>query len=145
MKRSGQYLAEIALLAAVVFAVLISMQTYVKRGLQAGYKASVDAGVELANKAAPDLTLIVGHANNTTIATKRAGQYEPYYLDEANQYKSKQSFEEVAASGTLAQNSYYKSSSTTQSKSDFNSDRDDIWITGTTTKIWYANGTSVTK
>lgn len=57
-KKTGQGTAEYAILIALVVAAAMAIQTYVKRGLQAGIKYTVDK------------------------STKTAGtqQYEPYYL-----------------------------------------------------------------
>ena len=62
-KNKAQSLGEMAVLLALTVAVIVGMQVYIKRGLQARYKAIVDAS---------------GDAfSYTGTAGKR--QYEPYY------------------------------------------------------------------
>jgi len=58
-RRKGQNTAEYAILLSLVVAVAVTMQTYVKRGLQGGIKFVVDK------------------AKKSDTGT---GQYEPYYL-----------------------------------------------------------------
>jgi len=59
-RKKGQNTAEYAILIALVVAVAVAMQTYVKRSLQAGVKFAVDKVKK----------------SNTAV-----GQYEPYYLE----------------------------------------------------------------
>lgn len=58
--RKGQSTAEYAILIALVVAVAVAMQTYVKRSLQGGIKFAVDKVKK----------------SDTAV-----GQYEPYYLE----------------------------------------------------------------
>jgi uncharacterized protein (UPF0333 family) len=58
-RRKGQNTAEYAILISLIVAVAVTMQTYVKRGLQGGIKFVVDK------------------AKKSDTGT---GQYEPYYL-----------------------------------------------------------------
>ena len=63
----GQHLSEYALIFSLIFAALIAMQTYIKRGLQGRYR---------------DATDIVGSALRTAKGdSSLALQYEPYYVE----------------------------------------------------------------
>lgn len=66
LRRRGQSTAEYAILIALIIGVAVAMQTYVKRGLQAGIKFSVDK---------------VQKADGQ-------GQYEPYYLESSYDTKT---------------------------------------------------------
>jgi len=66
--KKGQNTAEYAILIALVIAVAVAMQTYVKRGMQGGVKFAVDK---------------VKKGDSGT------GQYEPYYLQSS--FETKQS------------------------------------------------------
>lgn len=61
----GQYLAEYALIFSIVLAALITMQTYVKRGLQGRFKDATDEVIVSLREAKGNLNLPL--------------QYEPYY------------------------------------------------------------------
>lgn len=67
INRPGQSLGELAILLALIAAVVIGMQTYFKRGLQARYKSIVDASADAFTHAGED----------GAITALR--QYEPYY------------------------------------------------------------------
>ena len=66
LRRKGQSTAEYAILIALIIGVAVAMQTYVKRGLQAGIKFAVDK-VKKSNTG--------------------KGQYEPYYLESSYETK----------------------------------------------------------
>ena len=57
----AQHLSEYAIIFSIVLAALIAMQTYVKRGLQGGYKDAADG--------------VASSLGSTTT------QYEPYYSE----------------------------------------------------------------
>jgi len=63
----GQSLGELAILLALIAAVLIGMQAYLKRGLQARYKAVVDSAADAFT-----------HTGSDGVITSLR-QYEPYY------------------------------------------------------------------
>lgn len=63
----GQHLTEYALILSLVLAVLVTMQTYTKRGLQGRYRDAVDGAVLALQEAKGDFSLPL--------------QYEPYYVD----------------------------------------------------------------
>ena len=63
----GQSLGELAILLAVIIAAIIGMQAYLKRGLQARYKAVVDAAADAFT-----------HTGQDGVITALR-QYEPYY------------------------------------------------------------------
>ncbi|MCX5703999.1 MAG: hypothetical protein NT066_05890 [Candidatus Omnitrophica bacterium] len=67
LKSKGQHLAELALCLAVVIGVLLSMQRYVQRSLQAKYKSGADY-----------LFRDIKQAGAGHLANPRQ-QYDPYY------------------------------------------------------------------
>ena len=68
--RSGQSLAEYAILLGVVVVALITMQAYARRGLQARYRTVVDGAMK---------------------AIRAPTQYEPYYASAASTDRQDQS------------------------------------------------------
>lgn len=76
MMNKAQTLAEISVLLGVVVLAFTGMQVYIKRGLQARYKTSVDAAVSMAQKSAEEESGLL--------------QYEPYYQDQAQKSTAKQ-------------------------------------------------------
>lgn len=66
--RKGQNVAEYAILLALVVAAAVTMQTYVKRGLQGRMADATDHR--------PDTDMIAGKP-----IVFKASQYEPYYVD----------------------------------------------------------------
>ncbi len=79
LNRRGQNTAEYAILIALVIAVAVAMQTYVKRSVQGGVKYTVDK------------------------LKKDTGQYEPYYLESEYQTTQKafQDTEETKLGGEV--------------------------------------------
>lgn len=83
-KNKAQSTAEYAIVIGIVVAAAIAMQTYVKRGLQAGIKFAVDK------------------AGST--ATTAKNQYEPYYLQSTyttEQTSGSTQSEELDATGKI--------------------------------------------
>lgn len=58
--KRAQYIGEMVILLAVVLAMIVGMQTYAKRGVQAKIKHGVDEGIGLANKSLSSLNLDYG-------------------------------------------------------------------------------------
>jgi Flp pilus assembly pilin Flp len=65
--KKAQNTAEYAILIGLVIAVVIGLQTYVKRGVQGRFKAEVD-------------DMATGTANLSSDSGNATRQYEPYYL-----------------------------------------------------------------
>jgi len=73
LNKKGQNTAEYAILIALVVAVALAMQTYVKRGIQGRVHDEV---VDMAN----------GTAELTPTGQQPTQQYEPYYLDSTSTF-----------------------------------------------------------
>ena len=123
--KKGQYLAEAVILIGLVVAAAVGIQTYMRRGLQAKIKNSVDAGVGMAQAG------VAGFApplNQTyTVSTADLPQYEPYYTDEVTNLSMKQSAVQKVSSGVAAQESRSRTSATSYSTSGFNTSVDRKW------------------
>lgn len=65
--KRAQSLSEYALVLSLVFAALVAIQLYVRRGVQARLKDATDTPMSLAQQANPDKKLFF--------------QYEPYYSE----------------------------------------------------------------
>ncbi len=69
-KLRGQGLSEYSICLAVILIAFLSINIYVKRGLQGRYKDAIDEAITAVSKGAPD------------ISVRR--QYEPYYVKSEN-------------------------------------------------------------
>lgn len=111
----AQSLGEYTLLIMIVVMAIVGMRTYVKRGLNAKYKASVDAAT----------TAVSEMDNNSDIA-----QYEPYYKEEKVNFSVKQVKEEEftqAPGRQLRNNDYSVQEATVVSEEGINFTGDDLW------------------
>jgi len=113
----AQSISEVCVLLFVVVIAIVGIQTYVKRGLQARYKGSVDAAVTMALLA-------------SNVYTYR--QYEPYYKDEYLTGFSKQLVTEEF--GDVGQGQFSRSRSHLRQDSEITSnleadfDKGGVWV-----------------
>jgi len=115
VKIKAQTLSEVSLLLMLTVSIILGMQVYVKRSLQARYKSSVDAAVELA----------------TSLAGSSLKQYEPYYEDTTSDSTSKYLNIDTAkyegADRKIAAGQYFQSEGRISSVKGVDFDEDDIW------------------
>lgn len=130
MRKKAQYLAEMAILLGAVVAVIISMQTYMRRSLQAKIRDSVDSGVVAGQQelSAVSKSLNFEVSNNQPILK----QYEPYYVDESATYQTKQANREKITpqqgkNVKITQESYSGSAVDSKSRVGFDTNTDQYW------------------
>ena len=113
----AQAISEICILLFVVVVALVGIQLYVKRGLQARYKTSVDAAVTMA--------LVAANAGVYR-------QYEPYYRDDASLSGSKhmvsEAFDDTGDGHSSNARAQFRQDTATSSRTEAEFGNDNIWI-----------------
>jgi len=115
VKAKAQTLSEMSLLLMLTVAVILGMQGYIKRSLQARYKSSIDAAVELA----------------ASLAESSLKQYEPYYenttSDSTLKYLNIDTAKYEGSDRKIATGQHFQSKSQISSLKGVDFDGDDIW------------------
>ncbi|MFH1768025.1 MAG: hypothetical protein ABH858_02550 [Candidatus Omnitrophota bacterium] len=120
-KRKTQSMVQVSIVLTTIVMALFTMQTYMRRGLQARYKTAVDA-------VSGELSSFAGQASALL-------QYEPYYLDRQSHDERKYAkYETLADQETGRQVNWerYFYSESKYSYTDIENDEDDINTGGVT-------------
>ena len=121
--KRGESLTELAVLLSIVILAFLGIQTYLKRGLQARYKSSVDAATSLVSKVSNHSVLL---------QYEPLRQYEPYYRDETsiittNQMNDSETMLTQGRKRLLIRESVISQTLNTFSRRGADFEEDDVW------------------